>query len=94
MIETTTNAGLHLYVAERVLARYARPGMRAADLGAGPGAMAERLHSFGCDVVAADPDVRRYKAQPPGCALRSLAAVFPGDALLGDNHILVVESLP
>jgi len=35
MLNTTTNSGLHDFVGERVLARYARPGVRAADLGAG-----------------------------------------------------------
>ncbi len=54
MLHTTTNGGLHEFVGERVLARYARQGVRAADLGAGPGAMAARLHSLGCNVVAVD----------------------------------------
>lgn len=69
MLHTTTNAGLHDYVAQRVLSRHARSGVRALDLGAGPGAMAERLQSFGCDVVAADRDPSGYKAQPPVFAL-------------------------
>jgi 2-polyprenyl-3-methyl-5-hydroxy-6-metoxy-1,4-benzoquinol methylase len=56
MPHTNTNSGLHEFVGERVLARYARPGVRAADLGAGPGAMAARLRSLGCDVVAVDRD--------------------------------------
>jgi hypothetical protein len=54
MIHTTTNAGLHDFVGQRVLSRYVKPGMRAADLGAGPGAMAARLQALGCDVVAMD----------------------------------------
>jgi 2-polyprenyl-3-methyl-5-hydroxy-6-metoxy-1,4-benzoquinol methylase len=65
MIETATPAGLHQFVAANVVARYVRPGIRTADLGAGPGAMSERLHSFGCDVVAVDRDAAAYKASFP-----------------------------
>ena len=53
---TTTNVGLHEYVTSQVLARYARPRLPAADLGSGPGGMAERLRSLGCDVTATDRD--------------------------------------
>ena len=62
MLYTTTNGGLHGYVGERILARYVRKGMRVADLGAGPGAMAARLHSLGCDVVAVDRDSKVFEA--------------------------------
>jgi 2-polyprenyl-3-methyl-5-hydroxy-6-metoxy-1,4-benzoquinol methylase len=68
-LHTTTNDGLHDFVAGRVLARYAHPGVRAADLGAGPGAMSERLLVLGCDVVAADRDPAGYAARPPFLAL-------------------------
>jgi 2-polyprenyl-3-methyl-5-hydroxy-6-metoxy-1,4-benzoquinol methylase len=63
MLHTGTNSGLHEFVVEHVLARYARPGVRAADLGSGPGAMADRLRSLGCDVVAVDRDSHGFKAQ-------------------------------
>lgn len=43
MIGTAAPLGLHEFVGERAFARYARPGMHAADLGTGPGAMAARL---------------------------------------------------
>jgi 2-polyprenyl-3-methyl-5-hydroxy-6-metoxy-1,4-benzoquinol methylase len=69
MLNTTTNSGLHDFVGERVLARYARPGVRAADLGAGPGAMAARLRSFGCDVVAVDRDSNGFEARVPHVSL-------------------------
>jgi 2-polyprenyl-3-methyl-5-hydroxy-6-metoxy-1,4-benzoquinol methylase len=65
MPHTTTNSGLHEFVSERVLVRYARPGVRAADLGAGPGAMAARLRSFGCDVLAVDRDANGFEAGLP-----------------------------
>jgi 2-polyprenyl-3-methyl-5-hydroxy-6-metoxy-1,4-benzoquinol methylase len=68
-LHTTTNDGLHDFVAGRVLARYAHPGVRAADLGAGPGAMSERLMVLGCDVVAVDRDPAGYAARPPFLAL-------------------------
>ena len=68
-MHTTTNKGLHEFVAERVLARYAGPGIRAADLGSGPGAMAARLHSFGCDVLAVDRTAEGFEAGLPHVAL-------------------------
>lgn len=69
MPHTTTNAGLHDFVAERVVARYARPGVRAADLGSGPGAMAVRLHSLGCKVLAVDRDANGFEAEVPHVSL-------------------------
>ncbi len=69
MIRTTTNNGLHDFVVERVLARYARPGIRAADLGAGPGAMADRVRSLGCEVLAVDRDSQGFEANVPHISL-------------------------
>lgn len=69
MPPTTTNSGLHEFVSERVLVRYARPGVRAADLGAGPGAMTARLRSFGCDVVAVDRNANGFEAGVPHCSI-------------------------
>ena len=54
MPHTTTNKGLHDFVDDRVLINHARAGVRAVDLGSGPGAMACRLRRRGCDVLAAD----------------------------------------
>ena len=65
MLHTTTNSGLHDFVGQRVLTRYARPGVRAVDLGAGPGAMAARLQSLGCDVLAVDRDANGFAAALP-----------------------------
>jgi 2-polyprenyl-3-methyl-5-hydroxy-6-metoxy-1,4-benzoquinol methylase len=69
MLHTTTNNGLHQFVAERVLCRYAHHGVRAADLGAGPGAMASRLQIMGCDVVAVDRDANGFEAGVPHLCL-------------------------
>jgi 2-polyprenyl-3-methyl-5-hydroxy-6-metoxy-1,4-benzoquinol methylase len=69
MLHTTTNSGLHEFVDERVLARYAHPGVRAADLGSGPGAMAARLRLLGCDVVAVDRDAKGFEAKVPHISL-------------------------
>ncbi len=69
MLCTTTNRGLHDFVAGRVLERYARTGVRAVDLGAGPGAMAARLRSFGCDVLAVDRDLTDFEAELPHVSL-------------------------
>ncbi len=65
MLHTTTNVGLHEFVGERILVRYLRTGMRVADLGAGPGAMAARLRTLGCDVVAVDRDATGFEADVP-----------------------------
>jgi len=65
MPPTTTNAGLHEFVAQRVLARYARPGIHAVDLGSGPGAMAARLLGLGCDVLAVDHDDAGFEGGVP-----------------------------
>jgi 2-polyprenyl-3-methyl-5-hydroxy-6-metoxy-1,4-benzoquinol methylase len=69
MIHTTTNAGLHDFVGERILSRYVRPGMRAADLGAGPGAMAARLHALGCEVIAVDRTADGFEGNLPHLSL-------------------------
>jgi 2-polyprenyl-3-methyl-5-hydroxy-6-metoxy-1,4-benzoquinol methylase len=69
MPHTTTNSGLHDFVGDRVLVRYARPGIRAADLGAGPGAMVARLRALGCDVLAVDRDSNGFAAKVPHVCL-------------------------
>jgi SAM-dependent methyltransferase len=68
-MQTTTNKGLRGFVAERVLARYAVPGIRAADFGSGRGAIAERLHSFGCELVAVDRTAEGFEAGLPHVSL-------------------------
>jgi len=65
MLQTATPRGLHEFVVASVLARYARPGARAVDLGADPGAMTERLHALGCDVIPVDCDPAAYKGDLP-----------------------------
>ena len=65
MPHTLTNHGLHEFVEERVLSKYARRKMRAVDLGTGPGAMAARLSAMGCDVLAVDRDSRGFEASVP-----------------------------
>jgi 2-polyprenyl-3-methyl-5-hydroxy-6-metoxy-1,4-benzoquinol methylase len=66
---TATAPGLHDFVAAQVLPPYARPGLRAADLGTGPGAMAARLRAMGCDVVGVDRDSKDFAAQVPHVCL-------------------------
>src|ERR1700730_10003982 len=65
MAHTVTPSGLHEYVGLQVLSRYARPGLKAVDLGAGPGAMAERLRSMGCSVLAVDRNADVFEADLP-----------------------------
>jgi 2-polyprenyl-3-methyl-5-hydroxy-6-metoxy-1,4-benzoquinol methylase len=69
MPRTLTNSGLHEFVEERVLAKYAHPGVRATDLGTGPGAMAARLSALGCDVLAVDRDANGFEAPVPHVAV-------------------------
>ncbi len=65
MLETTTLAGLHDFVVERVLCRLACPGERAVDLGAGSGALAVRLRELGWDVRAVEINAHGYEADVP-----------------------------
>lgn len=77
---TATASGLHDFVAECVLTRYSRLGIRATELGAGPGAMAARLRAMGCDVITMDSDSENFAAH--------------GDVLLSDNHVFVIQVAP
>src|SRR5260370_7940311 len=63
MLHTSTNSGLHDFVGEHVLVRYARPGVLAADLGAGPGAMAQRRRSLGCEYASDAPHHTGFDSQ-------------------------------
>lgn len=65
MLHTTTNSGLHEFLGEHVLGAYVQPGIRAIDLGTGPGAMAARLSAMGCDVLAVDRDSQGFEACVP-----------------------------
>ena len=69
MPPTTTNKGLHEFVAERLLTRFVRRNQRAIDLGSGPGAMAARLSELGYDVLAADRDSRGFEPNLPHIAV-------------------------
>jgi 2-polyprenyl-3-methyl-5-hydroxy-6-metoxy-1,4-benzoquinol methylase len=69
MPHTTTNSGLHEFVANRVLSKFAGPGVRTVDLGSGPGAMAARLRGFGCKVVAVDRTADGFEGDVPHVAL-------------------------
>lgn len=62
MLPTATPVGLHAFTAN-VIARYAKRGSRLADLGAGPGAMGERLQSLGCEIIAVDRSRELYSGK-------------------------------
>ncbi len=62
MIATATPSGLHDFVFD-VVGNFAPLRGRALDLGAGPGAMGERLHALGFDVVAVDRDAAAYQGR-------------------------------
>jgi 2-polyprenyl-3-methyl-5-hydroxy-6-metoxy-1,4-benzoquinol methylase len=69
MPHSTTNSGLHEFVTEHVLLKRVKKGFRAADLGSGPGAMATRLHSLGCLVLAVDRAADDFEADLPHVAV-------------------------
>jgi 2-polyprenyl-3-methyl-5-hydroxy-6-metoxy-1,4-benzoquinol methylase len=60
-----TLGGLHDFLFERVLPTYLAPGISVADLGAGTGALAQRLQNAGCEVVPVELDVRGFEADIP-----------------------------
>jgi 2-polyprenyl-3-methyl-5-hydroxy-6-metoxy-1,4-benzoquinol methylase len=62
VIGTATPSGLHDFV-HAVVADSAPVRGRALDLGAGPGAMGERLHALGFDVLSVDRDSAVYRGQ-------------------------------
>jgi 2-polyprenyl-3-methyl-5-hydroxy-6-metoxy-1,4-benzoquinol methylase len=64
LLEARTISGLHDFL-DPILKRYAIPGGRAIDLGAGSGALAVRLRDLGYDVIAVDMNSGRYKADIP-----------------------------
>ena len=69
MAREWTPKGLHQFVGESLIVRFARPGVKAIDLGSGGGAMAERMHSLGCEVVSADLSARGFEANLPHIAI-------------------------
>ena len=106
MIHTTTNSGLHDFVQERVLTRFARPTIRAVDLGTGPGTTAARLSGIFFDLwrqflPRAGLQLREHFVFPPNgyqltrkplaWAFRLASQVLSGTALVGDNHVFVLE---
>lgn len=64
MIGTATPSGLHDFVFG-VVADTAPVRGCALDLGAGPGAMGERLRSLGLDVLSVDRDPAAYRGNQP-----------------------------
>lgn len=60
-----TIGGLHDFLLTRVLPAYARPGARAVDLGAGSGALAQRLKALGLRVEAVELCREEFRADVP-----------------------------
>lgn len=65
ILKERTIGGVHDYLAEKVLGRYAVPGGSAVDLGAASGALAVRLQGFGFKVTAVDISREDFKADVP-----------------------------
>jgi 2-polyprenyl-3-methyl-5-hydroxy-6-metoxy-1,4-benzoquinol methylase len=92
MIPTTTNNGLHEFVQREALSRFAKPGLRAVDLGSGPGAMAERLKSLGFDVLAVDISRDGFQADVPHVLLDlNLADFASGLGLASYQLVTAIE---
>lgn len=62
---TTTMTGLHDFVVDKVLVRFAKPAERAIDLGAGSGLLATRMKALGWNVMGADKNASAFKAELP-----------------------------
>lgn len=64
-LEERTIGGLHEFLVADVLRPLIRAGVRTLDLGAGSGALAERLCALGLVVAAADLDANSFGARVP-----------------------------
>lgn len=64
-----TVAGLHDFLVSTALPSLIARGARAVDLGAGTGALAERLKGLGLEVTAVDRTAHRFGADVPFVAL-------------------------
>ena len=65
MLKERTIEGLHDFLVDSVLQRYAVSGGRAIDLGVGSGALAVRLRALGFEVVGVDNDPEQFRADVP-----------------------------
>jgi 2-polyprenyl-3-methyl-5-hydroxy-6-metoxy-1,4-benzoquinol methylase len=65
VLTTTTMAGLHDFVVDRVLRPIARRDEASIDLGAGSGLLATRMSELGWNAMGADKDASAFKAALP-----------------------------
>lgn len=84
-------AGLHDFLVTSVVPRYAVAGGRAVDLGAGSGALAQRLQGLGFEVTAVDLASRGFGAQVPFTRLDLNEVDFAGR--LGENRFDLVTAV-
>jgi len=83
--------GLHDFLFERVFPAYVAPEISVADLGAGTGALAQRLQNAGCEVVPVELDVRGFEADIPCVPLDLNDAHFAQE--LGRGRFRIVTSV-
>jgi 2-polyprenyl-3-methyl-5-hydroxy-6-metoxy-1,4-benzoquinol methylase len=97
MAHSWSPKGLHEFVCDNVIRKYARPGLRAIDLGTGGGSMAEKMRDLGCDVIASDLSAEWYKADLPHITVdmneRDFASVLGEHAYGLVTAIEVIEHL-
>jgi len=91
MAREWTPTGLHQFVGESLILRYARLGLKAIDLGSGGGAMADRMHSLGCEVVSADLSAKGYEAKHPHITIDLNQADFA--SILGLNAYGLITAI-
>jgi len=90
-LKERTVGGLHDFLADSILERYAVQGGRAVDLGAGSGALALRLRGLGFEVVAVDLNREEFKADVPLVRLNLNETDFPSS--LGDGGFDLVTAV-
>lgn len=85
--------GVHEF-AERLVSGRVPKGVRILDVGSGSGALAQRLHDAGFDVLGSDLDISDYKAETKAVQWNASGADLPEGAAPGEfDCVCAVEIL-
>jgi SAM-dependent methyltransferase len=89
MSSPATAQSLGEFVVAKVLARCARPGLLAIDLGAGPGELRRHLNLFGCEIIAVDRDPAPYRGKHRVVTQDLNPSEFASELGAGPVHLVV-----